>query len=233
MSDSDITKKPKAKVGDAGHTIAKAVLSAIPYLGGPAAELFAAVVTPPLTKRRDEWVESIATELKKLEEKIDGFKIENLAQNEIFITTVMQATQSAIRNHQEEKLEALRNAVINTALSTTIDENISMMFLNFIDTFTPWHLKILKFFESPQEWGNKHNITYSDYASGAPSHVLEESFPTELRGRRNFYDQIVKDLYLRGLMNTESLHVTMTVHGMFEPRITDLGKQFIKFITVP
>ena len=34
-------------------TVAKAALSAIPFVGGPAAELFALVLAPPLEKRRD------------------------------------------------------------------------------------------------------------------------------------------------------------------------------------
>jgi len=51
---------PKPMSGDALHTFVKAGLSAIPIVGGPAAELFAYVVVPPLTKRRDEWLQLIA-----------------------------------------------------------------------------------------------------------------------------------------------------------------------------
>lgn len=222
-------EKPKPTSGDTTHTVIKVGLSTIPLLGGPAAEIFAAVVTPPLTKRRDEWVESIANELKKLEEKVDGFKIENLAKNEVFITTVMQATQSAIRNHQQEKLEALRNAVINTALST-IDENINMIFLNFIDTLTPWHLKILKLFNDPVEWGKQNGITWPNWSAGGASMLLEHALP-ELKGRREFYDQIARDLYIRGLWNSESLHGMTTSHGLFGSRSTAMGKNFIRFIT--
>ncbi len=229
---SDIESKPKAGAGDVAHTLVKAGLSAIPVLGGPAAEIFSAIVVPPLSKRRDEWIESIVKGLKVLEKKIEDFNIETLSQNDVFITTIMHASQVAIRNHQKEKLEVLRNSVLNAALPNAPEEDIQIMFLNFVDTFTPWHLIILKFFDNPQEWGRKSGITYPNRTMGGPSEVLEYAFP-ELRGRRDFYDQIVKDLFIRGLMNTESLHVTMTSQGMLASRTTSMGKQFINFITSP
>ena len=46
------------------------------------------------------------------------------------------ATQIAIRNHQRKKLEALRNAVLNSALVNASEEDIQLMFLNFIEYLT-------------------------------------------------------------------------------------------------
>jgi hypothetical protein len=227
-----MTNKPKAETGDVAHTVVKAGLSALPVLGGPAAEIFSAIIVPPLSKRRDEWIESIAKGLKALEEKVDGFNIQELSQNEMFITTAMHASQTAIRNHQKEKLDSLRNAVLNAALANAPEEDIQLVFLNFVDTLTPWHLRILKFFDDPQEWGRRNSITYPSRSMGGASTVLEDTFP-QLKGRRDFYDQIVKDLYVRGLMDTESLHVTVTAQGMFAPHTTGMGKQFIDFITSP
>ena len=106
------------------------------------------------------------------------------------------------------------------------------MFLNYVDSLTSWHLRILKFFVNPQEWGELHGIEYPSWGAGGPSTVLEHAF-SELQGERTFYDQLVKDLFARGLMNTESLHTNMTVQGMFASRTTGIGQQFIAFITSP
>lgn len=225
-------EKPKTSAGDIAHKIVKAGLSAVPLAGGPAAELFNAIITPPLAKRRNKWIESIAEGLKQLEEKVEGFSVESLSENEMFITTVMHATQSAIRNHQEEKLEALRNAILNAATPNPPEEDLQMMFLNWVDELTPWYLRILKFFDNPKAWAQKHGITLPDRPMGAPAHALEDGFP-ELRGKRNFYDSIIKDLYSKDLMGLESLHTTMTGHGIYVSRTTDRGKQFIQFITSP
>jgi hypothetical protein len=98
------------------HTLAKAGLSAIPIVGGPAAELFTYLVVPPLTKRRDEWLRLIADGLMALEEKVENFSIESLSQNEDFVTMLLEASYLAVRSHQKEKIESLRNAVLNAAL---------------------------------------------------------------------------------------------------------------------
>lgn len=223
--------KPKAGATDIAHMAIRAGLSAIPVVGGPAKEIFSTIITPPLVKRRDEWIESIVRELQKLESEVENFSIESLSKNEAFVSVVTYATTLAIRNHQKEKLYALRNAVLNTALSSGIDEDQIHMFLNYIDTFTEWHIRILKFFNDPQDWAKKNNITFPQYVSGPPSAVLEHAFP-ELKENRDFYDQIAKDLSDRGLMNS-GLHVGMTSSGMLSPRTTRVGKKFIEFIESP
>jgi hypothetical protein len=235
MADSkkEDSGKPKAGAADVAHTAVRVGLSVIPVVGGAAKEIFTAIVTPPLVRRRDEWVESIARELKELERKVENFSMENLSKNEAFVSAVTYATTLAIRNHQKEKLYALRNAVLNTALSSGIDEDQTHMFLNYIDTFTQWHIQILKFFNDPQDWAKKNNITFPQYAGGPASAVLEHAFP-ELKGNRDFYNQIAKDLSDRGLMsNGQSLHTMMTSGGMLGSRTTRVGKRFIEFIGPP
>jgi hypothetical protein len=106
------------------------------------------------------------------------------------------------------------------------------MFLQFVDNFTSWHLRILKFFDDPQEWGKQHSVKFQELMAGALTNILNDAFP-ELGGRREFYDQVVRDLNTRGLLGIDSLHTTMTGRGLFGSRTTDLGKQFLKFIISP
>lgn len=225
-------EKPKSSAGDIAHKIVKAGLFAVPLAGGPAAELFNAIITPPLVKRRDKWIESIAEGLKQLQEKVEGFNIENLSENEMFITTVMNATQSALRNHQKEKLEALKNAVLNASAPNPPEEDLQMMFLNWVEELTTWHLRILKFFDDPKGWFKRYEIALPNLEIGAPSSALTHAFP-ELKGERDFYDQVVKDLYSRGLIGLEQLHTTMSAQGIYSSRTTSAGKEFIRFITSP
>ena len=234
MTDLNKRNRPEPEIGDKTHTLIKAGLSAVPIIGGAAAEIFSTIIVPPLNKRRDEWIEQIIVDLTKLEEEIDGFSIEVLSQSDMFITTIMNATQIAIRNHQTEKLEALKHAVLNTALSNTPEEDIQFLFLNFIDTFAPWHLKILKFFDNPNEWRRKYEITCPDWVNVKPATVLEHTF-SELSERRDFYDQLTRDLYSRGLIDRDKdfLHTTTTSMGMIESHTTKMGKDFIKYIESP
>jgi len=211
--------------------IARAGLQTIPIAGGAAAEFFNAIISPPLEKRRQEWMEEVAECLRKLEES-KGISLDDLIMNEVFTTTVMQASQSAIRNHQKEKIDALRNAVLNAALPTSPNDSLQQMFLNFVDTFTVWHIRLLKFFDNPAEGIKAKGLNLGNITMGGLSHILEEAFP-ELKGERAFYDQVWKDLYSRGLVNTEGLHTMMSGSGLMAQRATPMGRQFIEFITSP
>ncbi len=94
----------------------KAGLSAIPLVGNVIAGELGLLLTPPLTRRRDNFFEDAVRRLRDLEKRVDGFRFEDLANDERFISAMVQATQAALRTHQQEKLDALRNAVLNVAL---------------------------------------------------------------------------------------------------------------------
>ena len=223
----DITKRPKSNKGDALHKVIKSGLSTPPIIGGPATELFSAIIAPPISKRRDEWIESIAIALKKLEEEVDGFKIENLSKDEVFITTTLNATRVAIRNHQKEKLEALRNAVLNIALENTPETDILQFFLNCVDTLTVWHLRALALLRSPIEHSKKLGIYHLVESYSAVEGILKFGFP-ELGKNHEFLRQIIKDLRARGLIESDS-HIGDTERGI----ATKLGNQFLDFIQSP
>ena len=220
MLDPDITKRPELNGKDAVHGVVKAGLSAIPVIGGSASELFSLVITPSLEKRRDRWIESIGESLKALEARVEGFKIENLKDNEAFVSTLMQASQAAIVNHQKEKLEALRNAVLNAALADAPEQDLQHMFLTFVDSFTPRHLRLLKCLDESK-------VIYSEKD-------LDGFFP-ELKDQQDFYCQIIRDLHSCGLTNITSPSDDTVVdrRRIFDQNVTDLGKKFLAFIASP
>jgi hypothetical protein len=214
--------RPKTSAGDVGYGAAKAVLGMIPYAGAAAAELFSLVLAPPLTRRRDEWIESIAQALSALETQVEGFRIENLSKDERFITAVLCATQSAIRTHQREKLEALRSAVLNVALRGEADENVELVFLSIADSFTEWHLRILRYFDE--------HPTQSE--SGYRSGHLVVIYPS-LQAQEEFYEQIVRDLYAHGFVVSNVTPGTATAFMPYAGRTTEFGKKFLAFIASP
>lgn len=231
MSNADIKKRPKSKLTNRAYKVAKIIISGVPFLGGPTAELFSAIIVDPLSKRREEWIESIVKRILELEDKVKGFKIEELSKNNMFLTTIMHASQAAIRNHQEEKLEALRNAVLNASLPNPPDEDMQLMFLNFIDTFTPWHIRILMFLNDPNEWAEKREIRYPDQLKNGLAEALELAFP-ELKNRWDFISIIREDLFIRRLIGLKLFHQPMSKKDL-PGYVTDIGKKFIKFITSP
>lgn len=229
---SDIKKDLENSVGDYIHSATKTGLSAIPLLGGAASEIFSLIITPPVSKRRDEWLIKLAEDLEQLRNTVPHFDINTLGNNDIFVTAVLQATQVAMRSHQEEKITVLRNAVLNSAIGIDIDENIQLMFLNFIDSMTPWHLRVLLLFQNPEKWFEDNQRQAPQFSMGSPKGVLESAY-NELNGKRSFYDILVKDLNTQGLLGIDSLHTTMSGSGAMAPRTTEFGNLFISYITSP
>jgi hypothetical protein len=209
----------KSSRGDTAHALVKAGLSAIPVVGGPAVELFQLLVQPPIERRRQEWMHQIGEKLQELEAK--GLKLEDLQENEPFITAVMQASSAAVRTHQTAKRAALRNAILHIAIGQGPEETLQHLLLSFIDEFSEMHLRVLAFARSPKPPNN--------ISAGGLSHVLEDNIPA-LRGQRTLYDQLWKDLYLRGLVNTESLHVMMTGNGLAQSRTSPLGETLLNLV---
>ncbi|HEV2348707.1 MAG TPA: hypothetical protein VG028_02565 [Terriglobia bacterium] len=215
---------PKAGPGDYVHSGVKAAVAVIPIVGGPAAELIDFILKPPVAKRLEEWRDTVADSIRELETKFKGMSVESLGQNPLFVSTIMHATQIAIRSHQNEKREALRNAVLNVASGNEADEDLVLMFLNFIDLLTPQHLRLLKLFQSPP--------------------VPIASIPAYQKDRIMF-DQVVKEIFDRGLIGMPQHLVArgpqdlyrVTTQGPFKfeslGQVTSLGSRFLRFIASP
>ena len=231
MNDKNKYDPPKSSSGDTALAVVRSGLGAIPIAGTAAIELLNVIVAPPLEKRRTKWMEDIGNALIELEEKM-GLALESLQQNEVFIDVALEATQLAIKTSNEEKRAALKNAILNSALPTSPEESLQKLFLSLIDTLTVWHLKLLELFNDPPKYIEKHNIRFTGYSMGAPSHLVENALP-EMKGRRDLYDLIWKDLYSRALVNTEHLHVTMTGTGIIAKRTTEIARLFLIYIKNP
>ena len=224
MSDS----LPQKTIDDHFHLAARTVLSAIPTLGGAALELFNAVIAPPLEQRRNRWLNELAQRLDALE-KEKRLKIEDVVNNDEFISAVMHATTVAVRNHQHEKIEALRNAVLNSALGQNPSDVKSAMFLAFVDQFTVWHLLVLRELSA---------LDTRQGQSRPPKTSIEEITRVvleriaEMRAQQPLAEFIVEDLCRKGLLFwSGGLSVTYIPNGTTQ--VTPLGQEFLKFISEP
>lgn len=232
MEDEQMYDPPQNSIGDHAHTLARAGVGSLPVIGAAATELFQKLIVPPLEKRRQAWMEAVAQGLRELEEK-QGCVIDELASNDVFIDTVMSASQAAIRTSQEEKRKALKNAVLNSALPNPPDESRRQMFVGLVESLTVWHLRILRFFSDPARVFQDQGKQPPQYTiAGSLSQLLTTAYP-ELKNERGLYDQIGKELYARGLLGTDGFHTVMSGSGVYERRSTEMGEQFLNFISEP
>lgn len=214
------------------------------------------LIISPATKRRDRWMDEYLSQAYQLiTEKVGFSVVENLHNNELFITGVLQATSIALRNHQKEKLEALKNAIVNSVLPNAPDESLQLTFLNFIDIFTPCHLIMIDFINDPKEWCIRNNIIADDAMiaySSFPNNMfrqidddvdnfLEKIFP-DIRNHTYIYQKALDDLAYGGLLTGTIYGDSLDMKGMSRALIdlhktvitlSNSGKQFIDFIKFP
>jgi len=225
---SDINK-PSA--GDYSYAVAKGGIGAIPIVGSLASELLGLLVTPPLEKRRQKLLIEIGGKLKQLEEK-GAIDLSTLASNDQFVDTVLVATTNALKTSEEEKLKSFQNAILNTALGHSSDKTKGQIFLNLLDKFTVWHIKILHFIDNPTKWFENAGQTAPSFMMGSLSSVLINAFP-DLSGQQELLDVIWQDLHDNGFHNTGGLMTTMTGNGLLAKRTTQLKQEFLNFISSP
>jgi hypothetical protein len=202
-------------LADHRYALIKGGLSALPLVGGALAEEMGLLLIAPLTRRRDAWWADIAQRVLYLEGKVPGFRFENLGDDEQFVSAMIQATQSAAKTHRKEKLDALRNAILNIALGHKPAEDLQAIFLNLVDSFTPVHLELLRFFQH------------------------RNSFDTE-RFRRERYvsDQSIMDLLSRGLIRDTRPFAargrdsddSLVINNW---EVSALGRQFLDLVANP
>ncbi|MDP8963442.1 MAG: hypothetical protein M3O33_05535 [Cyanobacteriota bacterium] len=188
MTDPNSEKLLKTTTSDLLYALSKGSISLIPVAGGVLSELVSLLVTSPATKRRDRWVEQqLAEAFKLIGQKADYSLIKDLHENDLFLTIVLQATLIAGRTHQKEKLEALKNAVVNSVLTNAPEESLQLMFLNFVDTFTPYHLTMLDFVDKPIDWCRKNRINVDNRMLNYVRKNSEYSQDTELKNKEQKY----------------------------------------------
>lgn len=241
MSDSTEDIKLKRTKGEVANTITKAVLSAIPYAGGPLAELLTLVWEPAAKKRRDAWLVGIAENLKSLEDKVEGFKIENLVENELFVTATMEATRAAISTHQQEKLDALRNIVLNTAIGTDLDEDFQLILIALVERMTASQLKVLQIIASGERGISINKLIEERISTpGAVTEAIADRIkglnPNE--GNAASLIVVIEDLSRQDLIRLSSepsSHYDEAFMYMNEHRaeVTALGYQLLGFISEP
>ena len=210
---------PQPSAIDHVDAAARTLVSLVPAFGGPAIRLLDLVLAPPYQRRRANWFNQLAARLDRLEQAVEGLTVESLRDDEDFITAVNSATLIALRNHNEEKLTALQNAVVNVALRTESDPELQSVFLSLVDYLTPSHMRLLRFFQDtrvfPESSRLSPGLTTRDVVLG-----LFPDMPPAA------YDLLCRDLENRGLISLPRPPGL----GVTDERTTELGDRFLRFI---
>jgi hypothetical protein len=227
-------RAPKANKWDMAHKFGKiAVIFAeagitigtgVPTLG--LGEKTYDMIQAPVQKRILQFLKQVDLDIDRL-----NLEVKALSGNDLFLTALVQGLQIAMRNHQPEKLDALRTAVLNSAIPHYIEDDLALMFLHLIDIFGVWHMRVLNHVKSGIQ------SVYMDYSlqdERAEMYIITNQLKDKFPGDSfdaEFLVQVFKELSDHGLAQVKE--VTQTDEGEMPVKatITNLGEKFLDFIT--
>lgn len=216
-------EKALRKIGKTALEVtAKSVISQIPIGGALINNVWGAVQAHSLQKRQEQWRDNIEQKLSQLNKSL-----EELGNNEIFVSAVIKGTEAAIKTAEAEKREYLANAVLHS-VDTALSESVVMIYMDLIERYTLWHIKILHYFKNPAA---SEGVKKENYYMGSVLRPLFDHFPNLQEVNGEVVEKILNDLVTDGMLQKISWHTTMTADGMLESRTTQLGSSFIDFIT--
>lgn len=209
---------------------AKVGTLAFPFLG-PGVALFDLLTSPIRGKRMDDWCEELRQGLNDLSRKMAELTPKRLAADEAFISAFAQATQAALKTHQQEKLEALRNAVLNVAVGQESDDR-QTNFIALVDRFTPAHLKVLQKFHQPPVHGGYTQWRMRQTSTQPADSALwiKEFVPGLADEDLDFLRMLVGDLYNAGLSQVKPTDSYIPSEMTWT---TAFGTAFLRFIAPP
>ena len=116
-----------------------AATAGIPFAGGPLAVLLENY-WPDIQRDR------IFAFLNKVDQNLyHKISVEELATNNKFISAVQRLSLIAMGDHRAEKIELLKNAALNSAFDSELNEDIMFLFIESLDKYAATHINILKF----------------------------------------------------------------------------------------
>lgn len=206
-------------------------VSMIPIAGGPVAVTFAYAIGRAHGRRMQLWLENLADDVAELQTREGGLDFDTLAEDDRFIDAVVSTTRAAQATHDEDKLTALRNGVLNTLGPHAPTDDEQLRFFRFVEQFSPAHLRLLHFFHDPGAGFDAAGITRPGYLAGGRATLLEDGMP-EFRDKREWSALLFGDLYTAGLTNG-SLQGMQSGASLWEAATSPLGDRFLAFVSDP
>jgi hypothetical protein len=167
---------------------------------------------------------------------------EEVIRHRALLDSLFAARVAAMGTSEDEKLEALRNAVLNTALGPDDHNPARVVFVQYVVRFDAWHIRYLKFFEDPVGLlvaGRWRTEAIPEYV--AIDSIMRQLYP-ESEMHRDTSVSIVNELMTAGLVQVkDSRHVRVDL-GPEGPQsespivregLTPYGKRFLGFISEP
>lgn len=222
----------KKEIADYCHAAIKIGLNAVPIVGGAFGSLFETVFESPLDRRKKLWLDKVIDVVNDLCKRIEDLTPEKLSENEMFVTAFLQASNIAIKTHQEEKITYLQSAIKNCVLLADYEETKKLIFIKAIDDLLPLHFNMLFFLSNPSKY-----LTDIDRSHEEKDGLIITSTPVlaslwtknnpEFPANGAIFSLAFKELFRLGFIAIDNIGLSPKI----EPATTTFGNEFIQFVS--
>jgi hypothetical protein len=210
----------------------KALVSAVPSLGGPISSIIGDIQSIRKQERFVEFVNGITNDLKNLSDHVNN----DFVSKEDFLDIFEQTSRKIVMTRQKSKRDAFRNILSNSMLSKNITYDEVEEFIRLIDRFREEHIFLLNIFKDPikydQETGNR--VGNGGGLSTSISQIMEDLLPN---WNNEFILETVTILENERLVKNiiNNYRTMMTDQGINHLRniLTPKGARFVSFISSP
>lgn len=220
MTSEPLPALPERSAADTFAELGRAAVAQVPLVGGPGVELFRQLVGTGLDRRRDEWLRRLADLVEQLRRVVD---VDQLSSSDGFVSAVVVASQLAIGQHLEEKLEMLKAVLFNAAVRAGEPraDVIAVRFLRLVDELELDHIDLLRV-------GSED----TDFTALRPFDELD-------RDERELRRLLVSDLERLDLLSgslprhvISGFAANLTTEGASDDGITPLGQMFLRWLSI-
>lgn len=216
-------------IGEHVFNIFTAALASVP-IGASFASLLKDYIPDARFKRIDRFAKQVAEDLKRLSDKIDA---DYITKDE-FAYMFEQSFRGVAQNYQEEKIEAFRAILLNSAIRKDVIQEEKEFFLSLVNNLSVVHIRILKFLANPEDYISEQGIN-RDSIQGGFRDIFRTLMP-ELETM--IVESAFGDLYQLGFTTTDKtiFHTSTSQSGMQlvgGSRAEELGRRFIEFCISP
>ena len=169
-----------------------------------------------LNKRLEQWKIEFTSRLSKLENQY-----ETLTNNESFATTLIKATELAIRTESDEKRKLLATALVNSYLQN-IEEDKIIIFLHLIEKYTTMHIRVLRYIHDER--------MYEHYPFNVRPTFYQEFLLNFHESDNSYLKKVINDLQNDSLIEQFNIDTKQYIFNKKLEVITQLGNDFYDFI---
>ena len=204
---------------DHAVSVAKAAVSAVPWVGGPLASLANDYIPSHTERSRDRAIVLLDERLEALGERLDAEAVDR----DDFAELAKTCYLTIVRSHREEKLKAATGILANLLLREGDPDKLKYTeldhFARCVETLSSGAIEVLGSVAHVTHAEGRRNMAFGDLFCRLPQHS-----PELLMG-------LVAELHGVNLLHRRIPSIEMANYANHQVSLTPLGARFAQFLT--